>query len=388
LSIRGPRVFDFTFPMSYKLEIDRKEPPILSQDRMTSRERVMAAFAHQEPDRVPRWMGASPEFREIARRRLNLPADEDLSLHIGDDFRRVFARYSGPEDFSPSAGFNRPETTSRTPFGVERHGYGYGQPIAHPLAEARTIADIESYAWPDPRWMDVSRIREDALRWGGRFAVLGGDWSPFYHDAIDLLGMENFMIRICDDPAFIDILLRHVVDYYFQVSLRIFEAAADAIDIFFIGNDFGTQNGPVVSEQFFRRFFLPHLKRLAELGHDFGLKVMLHCCGGFFPLIPAMIEAGIDALQSLQPDARDMEPSRLKKIFGGRIVLNGCIDTHRLLISGTPDLVRTRVREILQVMKPGGGYIASPSHDYLLPETQMENVLAMYETVDRYGRYD
>jgi len=127
--------------------------------------------------------------------------------------------------------------------------------------------------------------------------------------------------------------------------------------------------------------------RLAGLGHDFGLKVMMHCCGGFFPLIPAMIEAGIDALQALQPDARDMAPARLKAAFGGRIVFNGSIDTHNWLIEGTPELARARTRETLAVMMPGGGYIASPSHDYLLPETKVENVFAFYETVREFGKY-
>ncbi|RPI97108.1 MAG: hypothetical protein EHM31_14095, partial [Candidatus Aminicenantes bacterium] len=121
--------------------------------------------------------------------------------------------------------------------------------------------------------------------------------------------------------------------------------------------------------------------------HDFGLKVMLHCCGGFFPLIPAMIEAGIDALQALQPDARDMAPAKLKAAFGGRVVFNGCVDTHHWLIQGTPGLVRAKTRETLAVMKPGGGYIASPSHDYLLPETKVENVFALYETIAESGGY-
>jgi len=317
---------------------------------MTSRGRVLAVFAGGIPDRVPAWLGASPEF-------------------------------------SPDAAFSHPQATARTPFGVERLGYGYGQPVSHPLADARTVADIERYPWPDPAWMDVSSIREEASAWGGRFAVLGGDWSPFYHDAIDLLGMENFMVMLVESPAVVDVLLRHLVDYYFQTSLRIFEAAADAIDIFFIGNDFGTQNGPIVGETLFRRFFQPHLARLAALGHDFGLKVMLHCCGGFFPLIPALIESGIDALQALQPDARDMAPAKLKAAFGGRVVFNGCIDTHHWLIEGTPELVRTKTRETLAVMKPGGGYIASPSHDYLLPETRAENVFALYETVREFGKY-
>jgi len=354
---------------------------------MTSRDRVLAVFAGEIPDRVPVWLGASPEWKALAKRRAGLAADEDLALFVGDDFRRVFAKYAGPAEFSPDRAFRHPEATSRTPFGVERTGYGYGQPIEHPLATARTVADIERYPWPDPAWMDVSRIRDEALAWGRRFAVLGGDWSPFYHDAIDLLGMETFMVAMVEEPAIIDVLLRHLVDYYFQTSLRVFEASADAIDIFFIGNDFGTQNGPVVGQALFRRFFLPHLSRLAALGHDFGLKVQLHCCGGFFPLIPALIEAGIDALQALQPDARDMAPAKLKAAFGGRVVFNGSIDTHHWLIEGTPELVRAKTRETLSVMMPGGGYIASPSHDYLLPETQVDNVFALYEAVREFGRY-
>lgn len=354
---------------------------------MTSKERVRTAFDHREPDRVPCWLGASPEFREQARAHLNLRVDEDLSLHIGDDFRRVYARYAGPAERSPDSHFVCAGAISRTPFGVERHGYGYGQPLGHPLAAARTIAEIETYPWPDPAWMDVAKVRTEALRWEGRFAVLGGDWSPFYHDAIDLVGMERFMTAMIDEPAFIDALLDRIVDYYAAVSRRIFEAAADALDIFFIGNDFGTQTGPVVGERLFRRFLLPHLKRLIDLGHDFGLNVMLHCCGGFSPLIPALIEAGLDALQSLQPDARGMEPAQLKKAYGGRIVLNGCLDTHHVLIRGTPAQVRAKTREVLAVMKPGGGYIASPSHDYLLPETPVENVLAFYDAVREFGAY-
>jgi uroporphyrinogen decarboxylase len=354
---------------------------------MTSRERVRAVFSHEIPDRVPAWLGASPEFKALARKRAGLTSDEDLALFVGDDFRRAYARYAGPPEFSPDSALNHPAATSRTPFGVERLGYGYGQPADHPLAGIRSIANIEAFAWPDPGWMDVSHVRADAEAWGGRFSVLGGDWSPFYHDAIDLVGMETFMIMLVENPVLADVLLRRIVDYYFRVSARIFEAAADVIDIFFIGNDFGTQNGPVVGEALFRRFFLPHLARLASLGHDFGLKVMLHCCGGFFPLIPALIDAGIDALQSLQPDARDMAPARLKSAFGGRVVFNGCIDTHHWLIDGTPDLVRAKTRETLEIMKPGGGYIASPSHDFLLPETPVENVFALYETVREFGGY-
>ncbi|MCX5642043.1 MAG: hypothetical protein NTY10_02200 [Candidatus Omnitrophica bacterium] len=352
---------------------------------MNCRERVLASFKHIEPESVPAWLGASPEFRETAKIYLGLEKDEDLSVRLGDHFRRVFAKYAGPEHASPS--FNlEPGATYRTPFNVARYGYGYGQPLSHPLANA-TIPEIDKYPWPDPKWMDVSGIRAEALKYDRQYAILGGDWSPFWHDAIDLMGMENLFFKMFDQPELVDALLKHIVDYYAGTSQRIFDASAGAIDIFFIGNDFGGQNGPLIGEELFRRFIAPHLKRLVDLGHDYGLKVMLHCCGGFAPLIPAMIEIGLDGLQSLQPSCSGMEPVRLKTEFGDKITLNGCIDTQHVLMEGTPDSVRAKTREILALMKPGGGYIASPSHDYLLPGTPVENVVAMFDAVREYGVY-
>jgi uroporphyrinogen decarboxylase len=344
---------------------------------MTSRDRVSAAFAHQEPDRVPAWCGASPEFIAKAKRELNIPGTEELFVRFGDDFRRVSARYAGPElPLSPSA-------TSRTVFGIEREGYGYGQPTAHPLANA-TLAQVRDYPWPEPRWMDVTQIRKEALAWGRRYAILGGDWSPFWHDAIDLMGMERLLLAMYDQPEIVDELLAHIVDFYFAVTQRIFEAAGDAIDIFFLGNDLGSQTGALLSGGAFRRFIFPHLERLARLGHDHGLKVMMHCCGNFASLIPAMIEAGLDGLQALQPCGPGMEPERLKSEFGHQLVFAGCIDSHHVLIEGTPDSVSARTREILEIMKPGGGYVLSASHDYLLEETPVENVLAMFDVEREY----
>jgi uroporphyrinogen decarboxylase len=353
---------------------------------MTSRERVLAAFDHQEADQVPTWFGASPELRQMMVHHLGLDSEEALFVYLGDDFRRVYAKYVGPAEFSPDTDL-LPGSTYRTPFGVERHGYGYGMPRHHPLAGA-SLAQLHHYPWPDPAWMDPSGIRAEAAKWGGQYAILGGDWSPFWHDAIDLLDMDKLFYKMYDEPELVDALLEHIVDYYAEVSRRIFDAAAGVIDIFFIGNDFGGKTGPLMGEGLFRRFMVPHLKRLIDLGHDYGLKVMMHCCGGFAPLIPVLIEIGLDGLQALQPSTRGMDPARLKADFGDSMVFNGCIDTQHVLIEGTPDLVRTKTREVLAVMKPGGGYVASPSHDYLLPETPIPNVLAMYETVREYGGYN
>lgn len=352
---------------------------------MTSRERVLAAFAHEEPDRVPRWCGASPEFIAKAKRHLGVDDTEQLFIRFGDDFRRVFASYAGPKEFSPDGGLSS-GATYRSVFGVERHGLGYGQPMSHPLADA-TVKQVHDYLWPDPKWMDVSRIRGEALAWGGRHAILGGDWSPFWHDAIDLLGMENLYLKMYDEPELVDAVLQHIVDFYAETSRRIFDAAADSMDVFFIGNDFGGQTGPLLSPAQFERFMLPHLKRLIDLGHAYKLKVQLHCCGGFEPLMPTMIAAGLDGLHAIQPCCGGMDLAKLKTNYGGRILFNGAIDSHHVLIEGTPESVRQRTRDVLATMMPGGGYVAGASHDYILEETPVENVMAMFDAVAEYGVY-
>ncbi len=346
---------------------------------MNSRDRVLTAFEHEQPDRVPAWCGASSAFWENAREQLDLD-DESLRCRFGDDFRRVMADYCGPDVGLPEG------ATSVTPFGVLRAGFEYGQPLNHPLADA-TVDDVHAYPWPDPASMNVSHIRQNAQAYGGQYAILGGDWSPFWHDLIDLLGMENMYLKMYDQPDLIDTVLQYVVDYYAAVSQNVFDAAADAIDIFFIGNDFGSQRGALLSDDMFRRFLLPHLARLVDLGHAFGKKVLLHCCGGFAELVPAMIEIGLDGLHALQPCCAGMDPRRLKQDFGDKILLNGAIDSHHVLIEGTVGLVRKKTKETLEIMMPGGGYVAGASHDWILPETPLENVLAMFDAIQEFGRY-
>jgi uroporphyrinogen-III decarboxylase len=259
-------------------------------------------------------------------------------------------------------------------------------PLNHPLAHA-TLEQVHEYLWPDPTWIDVSNVRADALVYGGQYAILGGDWSPFWHDAIDLFGMDILMIKMYEDPELVDAVMQHIVDYYVAVSRQIFDAATDAIDIFFIGNDLGSQHGPLVGQNLFRRFVLPHIARLVDLGHAYKLKVMMHCCGGIAEFVPALIEVGLDGLHAVQPSCRGMDLATLKRHFGAKIVFNGAIDSHHVLIKGTPGLVRQKTREVLDIMKPGGGYIAGASHDSILEETPLENVLAMFDTIREYGVY-
>ncbi|MBE0535465.1 MAG: hypothetical protein IH624_07320 [Phycisphaerae bacterium] len=346
---------------------------------MTSRERVLAAFAHEEPDRVPCWLGASDGFVDKVKAGTGFD-EEGVREHFGDDFRSVRAEYKGPEFLlSPLA-------TSRSVFGVERQGAGEGRPVSHPLSHADLKAVCE-YHWPDPTWIDVSTLRRQAQRYDGRYAILGGDWSPFWHDAIDLFGMETLYVLMYTAPDVIAEAMRRIVDYYMAVNQRIFDAAADLIDVFFIGNDFGSQRGALLGPQLFTRCILPHLRRLIDLGHAYRLKVQLHCCGGFAPLIPLMIEAGLDGLHAVQPSCMGMDLKTLKADFGDRILFNGAIDAQRVLLDGTAAKVRSESRKVLKIMMPGGGYVGGASHDAILEDTPIENVAAMFETIRQHGVY-
>ena len=340
---------------------------------MTSKERVQAAFDFKESDRVPCWLGASPEFLDRAIARLQLIDEEELRQVFGDDFRRVLAPYRPLEK----------EKNPATPFGIPREGIGYGIAASNPLRDAG-MEEIEAYEWPDPEHVDLSGIRSEAQKYQGQYAILGGEWSPFWHDLTDLVGMENMFIKMYMEPELIEHLLNRIMHFYLEVNTRIFEEAADLMDIFFIGNDFGSNTGPLLDRGLFDHFILPHLKSLTSLGHQYGLKVMLHCCGGFRELIPSMIEAGLDGLHAIQPGCRGMDLRELKRDFGDRILFNGCIDSNEVLIQGIPDHVGQEPKRTIKIRGTGGGFIAGASHDYLLEETPVENVQAMFETIKSY----
>ncbi len=362
LILRGStRPFDSGFS-----RIQGKKPSQLSP-----REKALAAFNHVETGAVPKWLGASPEF--LAKVGAEMGLDEDgFRRRIGDDFRRVESLIGG-------AG-----SRWRSPFGHDRRLVGYGQPTVKPLLERRTLAALRAFPWPDPSSADISAIAERARLQHGEFAILGGEWSPFWHDAIDFIGTQELYYLMYDDPDFVLVLLERIVDYYVAVTAATFETAGKHIDIFFLGNDFGGQNGPLFTVDQFECFIAPSLKRLADLGHRYGKKVMLHSAGGIRPLVPAIIRSGVDALHGLQPDCAGMSALSLKKDYGTRICLSGGIDAKDLLLNGTPKTVRAATLDLLKVFAVGGAYVAAPSHEALLADTPVENVLALFDAVTEF----
>lgn len=352
--------------------VRRKEHPSSTPAPGTHRHRFLSAFEQKEVSSIPRWLGTSREFIEKACTILGVD-EEEFHKRIGDDLRWIETEPIGQSNLRID------------PFGIRRIGSGYGQPTSHPLKEKASVTALGNYPWPKAEAVDISGIRTRIESFGGEFAISGGPWSPFWHDAIDLVSLETLACLMYDDPIFVETLLARIVDYYIALSTRIFEEVGSHIDIFFIRNDFGTQTGPLISPRHFKRFITPCLKRFVQLGHRFDIKVMLHSSGGILPLIPEIIEAGVDALHALQPDCPGMQSMALKKSFGKQIVLSGAIDARHILRTGKPEEVRKEVLAKLEIMCLGGGYIAAPSVDVVTEDIPVENILAMYEAIETFS---
>jgi len=150
------------------------------------------------------------------------------------------------------------------------------------------------------------------------------------------------------------------------------------MDIWFFGNDFGSQSGLLISRGMWHEFFGENIARLTSLAHSYGLKVMMHSCGSIREIIPDLIEAGVDMLDPVQVSAAGMDPRSIVDCFGGEIVFHGGVDTQNVLPFATPQEVAGHAREVAETLGEKGGYIFAPSQ-ILGPDIPMENIVAMYE---------
>jgi uroporphyrinogen decarboxylase len=342
---------------------------------MNSKERVLAAFEHREPDRVPLWYGASQGLTARLMQECGVPDEEALMRALHIDFRRVHERYVGPD------------LGNKTYWGIERGGEYYGQPLTHPLADVETVEEVLAYPyWPSPDWFDFSHLRQECEQWRD-YAIIGGPWVVVFTDATELVGMSEFFMKMHTHPEVMHAVLQKVSDFYYELATRFFEAVGDKIDIFFFGDDMGTQQSMLISLNHWRTFCKPHIQRFLELGRQAGYKTMFHSCGAVRQMIPDLIELGLDALNPIQVRARGMDLQALKTDFGSHITFHGALDHQQVLPEGSVDDVRAEVRRVIDIMAPGGGYCLAASHDLMLDNFPVQNVIAMYEEAYHYGQY-
>ncbi|NQT89105.1 hypothetical protein HQ560_20215 [bacterium] len=196
---------------------------------------------------------------------------------------------------------------------------------------------------------------------------------------------QVFVDLITDDPAGL-LLIDRMLAVQLDVTRRALEAARGGIDFMWIGEDLGTQIAPIISLELFRRHIRPRHQPFIDLAKAYGLPVMIHTCGSSSWAYEDYIEMGVNAVDTLQPEAKDMSPAHLKRTFGGRLAFHGCISTAGPVAYGSVQEAVDVCRSTLDIMMAGGGYCFAPTHA-LQDNSPTENVVAMYRVAGEHGRY-
>ncbi|MDD5482335.1 MAG: uroporphyrinogen decarboxylase family protein [Kiritimatiellae bacterium] len=356
---------------------------------MTSKERVLTAFASQEPDRVPVNYLANAGIDRRLKEHFGLGENDGEGLRhaLGVDFRGAGAPYKGPRLHAdiPERSIKVDDWGIRRRW-IEHETGGYWDYCEFPLQSA-TEDEVARWSMPSPDDFDYSVVAGNCRK-NREYAVSAG--GPGVGDIINsngmLRGMEQTLVDlITDDPAGM-LLARRRTDIYLEIIRRTLEAAEGGIDFLWMGEDLGTQIAPIISLDFYRRQIRPLHQKFVDLAKSFGLPVMIHTCGSSSWAYEDFIQIGIKVVDTLQPEAKDMAPEYLKKKFGGRLAFHGCISTAGPVATGTVEDTAAYCRHTLEIMMPAGGYCFAPTHS-LQDNSPAENVVAMYETAKKYGKY-
>ena len=366
---------------------------------MTPRQRWEALFSGQSPDRVPCDYWATAEVTARLMRDLHCapsgPAEPGAAIVDYHRERQLWERLGIDrcihiEPRHPRAVEETWHTQSLfSIWGVETvdilYGDGIGvyqEAVGSPLAGASTAADVERFDWPDPGEWDLSGLRTACEEWR-EYPIQSGCYEPFYLYS-RLRGMEQALVDLVENPAIAEAALERIHYIHEELIRRILDEAADLISFVGVAEDLGTQKSLLMSLETFRRFLKPWLARMIDLAHSYGVKAFHHDDGAIRPVLPELIEIGIDILNPVQWRCRGMEREGLARDFGGEVVFHGGVDNQQTLAFGTPEDVRREVADNIEIFKDGKGYVVAPCHN-IQPNTPTENVVALYEAVREFG---
>jgi uroporphyrinogen decarboxylase len=365
-------------------------------EKMTARERALKAINFEEADRVTidNWM--VPEIKKRCMEYWGCESEEELLAFLGVDVRDNYGpSYVGQEFKKFDDG------TVADLWGVRRRQVVYGKGTSHegifkevawsPLEHMTTVEEIDAYeGWPSPEWWDYSNMKQECEYWHPEYFVLNKgdrlDRTAQLKPMMYLRGIQQTFIDLAQNPKIVECIRDHIVNYFVEYNPKVFEAADGEVDMFMMGDDVGGQRGPLLSPEMWRRYFKDGFRTYCDIAHKYGLKVMYHTCGDVYALIPDFIDCGLDMLQSLQPQATNMDIKRLKQEFGKDLSFQGGMDIQQVLPLGTSDDVRKMVKYAADNAKSGGGYFFGTSHN-IQADTDMQNVVALFEAYHEYGVY-
>jgi uroporphyrinogen decarboxylase len=365
---------------------------------MTHRERVLAALEHRTPDRLPMDLG-SARFTGIVT-----GAYERLRAHLGFgkpgpiiermqqlvDMDEEVLEYLDVDarafvQGAPDRGGDEelPGHRYRDEWGVTRikpPGSHYYDLEVCPLAGDITAQTVARYRWPDPTdpgYCRGLRAKAEALR-RTDYAVIYNARFNLVHTTQYLRGFEDWFLDLGRDHALFQCLMDAVLEVLVELNRRTLAEVGDLIDIVAFGDDLGQQDRPVCSPANYRKLMRPCQERIVEtIRAHTRARILYHTCGSVYKYMEDFIAIGIDAINPVQIRARDMEPGRLKREFGGRMAFWGGIDSQQVLPRGSSAEVAAEVRRMFELMGGSGGYVLAAVHN-VQPDVPPENVCAMF----------
>ena len=371
---------------------------------MTHRERIRIALNHEEPDRLPIDNGGVVSgMHEVAYRnlldylgmedtitiydgvqRLALVKDEILDL-LGVDTRYLFANAPSFWKYEEHA-----DGSWADEFGTGYVRSEYYCDYLAPVLKNATMKDLKAYTFPDPK--DTARfegLRDKAqnLYDNTDYALVGGNISALYYIGWVLRGMEQFLMDVMLNREFSDYLMDKIVEWNISFLDSYLSEIGDYIEYQWIGDDWGVQDGPLISPGMFRDTVAPRFKKIIDfIKTKTSAKVIYHTCGATYWVIQDLIDMGVDIVQPLQANAAGNEDAeRLKRDFGGKICFHGNTNNQGVFHRSKEEVVADALYRIKH-LSPGGGYIFSSGHN-IQPNMPPENILALFNTAREFGRY-
>lgn len=340
---------------------------------MDPKERFYATIERRPVDRPASWLGLPvPEACDRLFAYFGVSSIDQLKQKIEDDVYPVEIPYEAPNSNAIYTALQFAKRTN-TPDQRTLTAPGFFEDYSDP-------SRIHDFDWPDPaQHIDPERCRQAVAAAPPGLPVMGVLWSAHFQDACSAFGMETALVKMLTEPEMFRAVIDRITEFYLDANEIFYSATKGKLDAVLIGNDFGSQRGLMVSPAAIREFVLPGTRKFIEQAKSYGLKVVYHSCGSIYDIIPDLIAVGVDVIHPMQALAKDMEPEKLKHDFGDQVSFCGGVDAQQLLIHGTPQQVKDKVRELKRIFPTG--LIISPSHEAILPDVDPANIEALFTAV-------
>lgn len=344
--------------------------------QMTPRERWLATLNHKPVDRLPTDYRATDEFHARFVKDLGIAGDEALSRKLGID--RTIGL--GPRQKIQ----HHPADASANIWGLRHISVDYGtgaylEVANHPLAHMTSVDEVHAYQWPTVDYLDFSHLKDQVAKSDNYHIRRGGGYEPFLLYC-SLRGIEQAYEDLLVNEDIAEAILEHIFQYHYASNRLLYQCGG--VDLTSVADDLGSQTGPLMSLETYRKFLLPRQKKMADLARSFGIYIDYHTDGAAGVFLPDLVNVvGINMLNPIQWRCSTMERETLARDWGKRIVFHGAIDNQYTLPFGTPEQVRQEVQDCARLFA-GCRWICAPCHN-IQPNTPTANVVAMYEEAAR-----